>query len=117
MKIGDLARETGVNPRLLRYYEEQELLVPERTASGHRRYGPDAVVTVRNIRTLLAAGVPTRLIRDILPCVHGEVPDIDACVSDHLRVLLGTLDTQIADLQRTRSALANLMTAAHLPAA
>lgn len=34
MKIGDLARETGVSPRLLRYYEEQGLLASERPSGG-----------------------------------------------------------------------------------
>ncbi|GAA5770971.1 hypothetical protein Aros01_07505 [Streptosporangium roseum] len=34
MKIGDLARETGVSVRLLRYYEEQGLLVSERAGGG-----------------------------------------------------------------------------------
>ncbi len=43
MKIGDLARETGVSPRLLRYYEEQGLLTSHRVGGGHRRYADDGV--------------------------------------------------------------------------
>lgn len=72
MKIGDLARETGASTRMLRYYEEQGLLRSERSGGGHRRYAEDTPAAVRNIRGLLAAGLPTHLIREILPCVEGR---------------------------------------------
>lgn len=38
MRIGELARRTGVSVRALRYYEEQGLLVPARAANGYREY-------------------------------------------------------------------------------
>ncbi|ACZ90609.1 MerR family transcriptional regulator [Streptosporangium roseum] len=109
MKIGDLARETGVSVRLLRYYEEQGLLVSERAGGGHRRYAADAAAVVRHIRTLLAAGLPTRVIRDLLPCVAGDGPELEPCVIDHLREQLGGLDERISGLQETRTALAALL--------
>jgi len=37
--IGELSCRTGVPARLLRYYEEQDLLHPERDSNGYRRYG------------------------------------------------------------------------------
>lgn len=40
MRIGELAGRTGVSERSLRYYEQQNLLVSDRTPSGHREY-PD----------------------------------------------------------------------------
>ncbi|MFI6950940.1 MerR family DNA-binding transcriptional regulator [Streptomyces sp. NPDC050422] len=44
--IGELSRQTGVNPHQLRYYEAQGLLVPGRGDNGYREYGEDAVLTV-----------------------------------------------------------------------
>ncbi|MFD0274349.1 MerR family transcriptional regulator [Kitasatospora sp. NPDC127111] len=67
MRIGELARRTGVSTRALRYYEEQGLLSPERRPSGYREYGEGDVRTVHGIRTLLAAGLNSTVIAEILP--------------------------------------------------
>jgi DNA-binding transcriptional MerR regulator len=72
MRIGDLARESGVSRRLLRYYEEQGLLRPVRLPNGYREYGESHVAVVRHIRTMLAAGLPTAVIARILDCVHDD---------------------------------------------
>jgi DNA-binding transcriptional MerR regulator len=112
MLIGELSRRTGVSPRLLRYYEEQGLLEPRRGRNGYRRYGEDAVVTVRQIRALLNAGLSTDVIREVLPCARGERPKINMCVD--LRAILGqelaAMDERINSLQRTRGTLASYLT-------
>ncbi|MFJ6456207.1 MerR family DNA-binding transcriptional regulator [Paenarthrobacter sp. NPDC091669] len=41
MRIGELATKTSVSVRSLRYYEQQGLLKPQRTASGHRDYATE----------------------------------------------------------------------------
>jgi DNA-binding transcriptional MerR regulator len=69
MRIGELARRTGATERALRYYEEQGLLTPARLPSGYRDYAPSDVETVRHVRSLLAAGLPSHLIADLLPCM------------------------------------------------
>src|SRR5882757_5087322 len=69
MRIGELAERTGVPTRLLRYYEEQELLTPDRAANGYRDYAENLVDRVVQIRGLLDAGVPTKIIKQILPCL------------------------------------------------
>lgn len=69
MRIGELARRTGVSERSLRYYEEQGLLSPSRTASGYRVYAESDVDVVRHVQMLLAAGLNTAFIREVLPCM------------------------------------------------
>jgi DNA-binding transcriptional MerR regulator len=59
MRIGELAARTGVSVRALRYYEEQELLAPERSTTGQRHYPDDAVDRVELIQQLYAAGLST----------------------------------------------------------
>jgi DNA-binding transcriptional MerR regulator len=109
--IGELSRRTGVNPRLLRYYEAQGLLSADRAANGYREYADDSELTVRKIRILLDAGLSTEVIRHVLPCTR-EIRDnetvFDWCES--LRELLdhelAAMDRQLDSLQRTRDTLA-----------
>jgi DNA-binding transcriptional MerR regulator len=78
MRIGELSRLTGVSQRLLRYYEEQGLLRPFRHPSGYREYDHDDITWVRRIRTLLAAGLTTATIADVLPCTVDETDGLAA---------------------------------------
>jgi DNA-binding transcriptional MerR regulator len=73
MRIGSLASRTGVSQRLLRYYEEQGMLRPARSGNGYREYSEADVRTVQRIRSLLAAGLTTAVIAEILPCVREDV--------------------------------------------
>ncbi|MEU0929719.1 MerR family transcriptional regulator [Streptomyces malaysiensis] len=69
MRIGELSERTGTPRRLLRYYEEQGLILPDRCANGYRAYDERLVDRVLQIRGLLDAGLPTRIIKQILPCL------------------------------------------------
>ncbi|MGC5010818.1 MerR family transcriptional regulator [Streptosporangium sp. DT93] len=107
MLIGELSRRTGVHTHQLRYYEAQGLLEPDRAASGYREYGDDAVLTVTQIRKLLEAGLSSRQIAYLLPCVTGPAPDLEPCpeLLDTLRARLYGLDERIDALGRSRQAL------------
>ncbi|MBB5850007.1 MerR family transcriptional regulator [Amycolatopsis umgeniensis] len=108
MRIGELARRTGVSERALRYYEEQGLLTPERRPSGYRVYGDADVAAVRRIRILLEAGLNTAQILEILPCIVDEdgwlTPDCPELV-DELRRQRERIDAAIGELETTRANL------------
>ncbi|NOP96900.1 MerR family transcriptional regulator [Mycolicibacterium fortuitum] len=70
MRIGELARRTGVSRRSLRYYEEQGLLASDRTPGGQREYSEQAVDRVMRIQELYAAGLHSRTISSLLPCMR-----------------------------------------------
>ncbi|TWF76114.1 DNA-binding transcriptional MerR regulator [Pseudonocardia hierapolitana] len=112
MLIGELAQRTGVSQRSLRYYEQQGLLSAERDVHGYRRYGPDSVRTVARIRALLAVGLSTDVIREVLPCVAGGDPiELELC-PDLVRTIrreLADLDARIGELQCSRSTLAGYL--------
>jgi DNA-binding transcriptional MerR regulator len=69
MRIGELAEATDTSPRLLRYYEEQGLVIPRRLPNGYREYDDYLIDRVVQIRGLLDTGLPTRIIRQIMPCL------------------------------------------------
>lgn len=69
MRIKEVSERTGVSARLLRYYEEQGLLSPQRQENGYRDYGEYQVERVQQIRSLLDAGLTTEIIRAVLPCL------------------------------------------------
>ncbi|MGG7508483.1 MerR family transcriptional regulator [Plantibacter sp. YIM 135249] len=109
MRIGELAALTGSTPRLLRYYEEQGLLRPERGPNGYRDYGEHLVLKVQRIRGLLSAGMPLSLIHDILPCFDGDdtiyqvvpAPEIVTRLLAHR----ARLDAKLTCLQASRDAI------------
>lgn len=103
MHIGDLSRLTGVNTHQLRYYEAQGLLEPDRSAAGYRVYAEADVVTVRQIRHLLDAGLSTEDIAYLLPCATTGCPELLAAMRTRLR----RLDDRVATLTRSREALAS----------
>jgi MerR family copper efflux transcriptional regulator len=39
MTIGETSRRSGWSPRMLRYLEQEGLVVPSRSPAGYRRYG------------------------------------------------------------------------------
>jgi DNA-binding transcriptional MerR regulator len=111
MKIGELSRKTGVSVRMLRYYETQGLLRPQRTAAGYRHYGTAEEETVRRIRLLGTAGLKLATIQQLLPCVQNDNPTFQPC--NHLRQLLktqvGLMDERIGELHESRRILASFL--------
>ncbi|WP_159944443.1 MULTISPECIES: MerR family transcriptional regulator [unclassified Nocardiopsis] len=107
MRIGELCRRTGVRAHQLRYYEAQGLLEPRRGANGYREYDEDAVLTVAQIRQLLAAGLSTQEIAYLLPCATGTTPELEPCdeLLLTLRGRLSGIDAHIDTLVRSRQTL------------
>ncbi|TDY09479.1 DNA-binding transcriptional MerR regulator [Mycolicibacterium litorale] len=110
MRIGQLAERTGVSRRLLRYYEEQGLITPGRSVNGYREYGDAHVEVVQQITGLLDAGLPTRIIRQLLPCLNEPqsvyVPDVTPEMLATLRREQDRLSERIEFLTRNRDAIA-----------
>ncbi|XVV05220.1 MerR family transcriptional regulator [Actinosynnema sp. CA-248983] len=109
MKIGDLARLTGVSVRALRYYEEEGLVRPARGENGYRCFDERDVEVVRQIRGLIEAGLPTRIIRDVLPYLDGPgalMPDVPCeHMLDEVALHRDALERRISCLTRNRDAL------------
>lgn len=112
MRIGDLAARAGVSVRSVRYYEEQGLLTSVRSASGQRLYGDAAVERVRFVQRLYAAGLSSRTIAELLPCVDSPSRENSDAAMERMLHERARLSRHIDDLIQTRDALDGLMAAA-----
>lgn len=111
MRIGDLAELTGASVRSLRYYEELGLIESCRTAGNQRDFVEDMVDRVQLIRELLAAGLPTRTIADVLPCMS-EPAEQTALLTKTLLEERARIETAIGRLQHMRRLLDEVIAAA-----
>jgi DNA-binding transcriptional MerR regulator len=102
LTIGQLAAYAGVTVRAVRHYHQTGLLPePERDASGYRRYGATAVVSLIKIRTLANAGVPLSQIGQMLEADAPAFAEAVQRIDSHLRGEIERLETsrkQIAQL-------------------
>lgn len=66
LSIGDVARQAGVRPSALRYYESVGLLTPPKRINGRRVYDASAVDVLRLVQLAKGAGFSVAEIRKLL---------------------------------------------------
>ena len=109
MRIGDLARKTGVSADTIRYYERLGLLPrTARTANGYRACPAGAVTRVQVIRNAVRFGFPLKDLGRFL-----KVRDAGGAPCDQVRLfgqkLLEHMDEKLAELAATRAAMASTL--------
>lgn len=105
MRIGELARHTGLTTKTLRYYEQIGLMSePVRHPNGYRDYGDDAIERVRFIRDAQAAGLTLAETGEILG-MKAAGQSTCAHTRDLLARHLADVDAQIDRLLATRTEL------------
>ncbi|MYV99021.1 MerR family transcriptional regulator [Streptomyces sp. SID3343] len=112
MRIGELATRTGASVRSLRYYEEQGLLTSIRSAGGQRHYTDDDIERVAFVQRLYGAGLSSRTIVELLPCVDSPSDDHSDAAMERMLQERDRICDHIEELQRTRDALDEVMAAA-----
>ena len=112
LRIGELAERSGVSVRALRYYEEQGLLEADRTPAGQRVYPESAVDKVRFFQQLYAAGLTSRNIAGLLPCIDTGHTDAEQrrMLHQQRNRIQGKLDELNAALGRLDDILAIVST-------
>ena len=98
MKIGALARATGVDIETIRYYERVGLLpAPKRQPNGYRAYGQNHLERLAFIRHCRALDMPLadiRLLLDFIADPSGDCSDVNRAVDaqlDRVRARLKSL--------------------------
>ena len=114
MRIGQLAKRTGVSPDTLRFYERLDLLDGHRRDNGYRDYPDSAIDRIEFIKLAQELGFTLAEIRSIAPMLTGgtlPVEQVQAFILDKLALI----DQRIATLQTLRNRLAHLPLGAACP--
>jgi MerR family copper efflux transcriptional regulator len=111
MQIGRLAALANVSADTVRYYERSQLLPPPtRTASGYRSYPTELVHRLRFIRRAKEVGFSLDEIRELLALSDGRESGV-AEIKEIAERRLADVETRLAELQRLRDGLKNLVDA------
>jgi MerR family redox-sensitive transcriptional activator SoxR len=104
MRIGELARQVGLRTSALRYYESLGILAPEGRVSGSRRYGRDALNTLKLLLAAQQAGFTLAEARTLLSLLTDRMRGTERW-REMAETKLQELDASIARLQGARAAL------------
>src|SRR5919109_5556516 len=108
MRIGELARQAGVDVQTVRYYEREGLLdAPGRTGSGYRAYGPEHLERLNFVRHCRSLDMPLAEIKRLIELSRDRrvsCDEVNALVRAHLervqakRLALQKLEDQLGAL-------------------
>lgn len=108
MRIGELAAQSGLTTKTIRFYEQAGLLpAPPRTAGGYRDYPPHTVTRLSFVRDAQAAGLTLAEIRSILALRDsGQAPcaQVGMLIEEHL----AEITRRMAELRQARTVLREL---------
>ena len=106
MRIGELSKKTGVAARMLRYYEEHDLIRPTRLDNGYRDYDERDLALVTEIRSLVDLGCTLEETRPFVECLRAGHPAGASCPGSRAvqRKKLGEVDAWLARLHAVRDA-------------
>jgi MerR family copper efflux transcriptional regulator len=111
LTIGAVAKRVGVAIDTIRYYEREGLLPePLRRASGYRSYDESAIAQLNFIRRAKLLGFTLEEIRDLLALSADRQRGVEA-VKQRAQQRLAEIDMRIAELQRVRNGLEQLVDA------
>jgi DNA-binding transcriptional MerR regulator len=109
LKIGEVARRTGLPIKTIRFYSEEGLIHPiGRSEGGYRLFGEKVFAELTLIRTLKAMEIPLQDVRQIL---ESRRSGACTCASLKGKILAkaGEIEQKIAALRDLHSQLDNLL--------
>ncbi|SLN67840.1 HTH-type transcriptional regulator HmrR [Falsiruegeria litorea R37] len=108
MNIGDVAAQTGLPPKTIRYYEDIGLVVPGRSDNGYRQFREQDLHKLTFLGRARALGFTIEDCRTLLALYEDETrasSDVKRVAKSHLV----KIEAKIADLQAMRDTLTHLV--------
>jgi MerR family copper efflux transcriptional regulator len=107
LKIGDVARMTGLTIDTVRFYEKERLLGTVRRNAGIRRYDQDAVRRLEFVRRAAGLGFSLAEIRGLLSLRVSSRTSCEA-VQRRAEAKIADIDARVAEMIRMREALSRV---------
>lgn len=101
MKINEVEQAIGITKKNIRFYEQEGLLAPSRSANGYRDYSSEDVRTLQQIKLLRRLDVPIGEIK--------RLQDGSQTLNDCLERQLITLKRRLRNLEATEGFCRNLL--------
>lgn len=111
MKIGEVARQSGVSVDAVRFYERRGVLpTPERLASGYRVYTPATVERIRLARRLQGLGLN---LDEVIDALHVSDRGDASCASERWRMeaVLERVEAKMTELRSVRTEIRRVLDA------
>lgn len=112
MNIGTAARQSGLPPKTIRYYEDIGLLTADRAANGYRDYSNEDVRRLRFVQRSRSLGFSVEECRQLL-ALYTDRDRASADVKAIATEKLGEIDRKIAELTGLREMLGHLVETCH----
>ncbi|GLF90778.1 MerR family transcriptional regulator [Bacillus safensis] len=108
MTRGELAKQTGISPATIRYYEEHNILpVPRRRSNGYRLYTEDYIAKIQLIKDAKSLGYSLKEIKEILEMLSQDIePDTLKRIVHHKHE---EIEKKIKSLRLIQNLLSNLL--------
>jgi MerR family copper efflux transcriptional regulator len=113
MKISQLAKQTGLSTKTIRYYESIDLISkPERADNGYRSYEQKDVDILNFIQSSRKMGFSLKDVKSLLALWQDKnraSRDVRILAQNHIE----EIEERIKELQSIRNTLKNLMDSCH----
>ena len=112
MRIGELAKQSGVGVETVRFYEKKGLVAqpPRPVVAGYRDYSHDAVQRIRFIRSAQRLGFSLDEVAELLDLEAGPSAQC-ADVRERAQIKRQQVQAKIKNLERIKAALDTLIAA------
>jgi DNA-binding transcriptional MerR regulator len=98
-RISDAARETGFSASALRFYEQQGIVVPERSGNGYRTYDERSIASLRFISRSKRLGLSLAETAELLALLDDDACDpVQSRMSSMVSDRIDRAQEQVADL-------------------
>ncbi|MDR8523172.1 MULTISPECIES: MerR family DNA-binding protein [Shewanella] len=108
MKIGEVAKITGLSVKSIRYYHDIGLVVGQRNDNGYREYNQQAIESLEFIQHCRALGFTlddSKALLELQNNTSRNAADVKALAEHHLQ----DIDTRIQQMMALKAQLAELI--------